>query len=56
MATTAAHYSVADPDDPRSLNIAGFDTHAPLIIRDFAAGGFPQQQAETTEEEAVWSA
>lgn len=55
-ATTAARYSVADPNDPRSLNIAGFDTHAPLIIRDFAAGGFPQQQAETTEEEAVWSA
>lgn len=55
-ATTATHYSVAAPNDPRSLNIAGFDAHAPLIIRDFAAGGFPQRQAETTEEEAIWSA
>ncbi len=55
-ATTATHYSVADPNDTRSLNIAGFDAHAPLIIRDFAAGGFPQRDAETGDEEAVWDA
>jgi 60 kDa SS-A/Ro ribonucleoprotein len=37
---TATNFSVADPRDAGSLDIAGFDTAAPGVIRNFAAGEF----------------
>jgi 60 kDa SS-A/Ro ribonucleoprotein len=35
---TATEYSVADPQDPLSMNVAGFDSSAPAIISDFVRG------------------
>jgi 60 kDa SS-A/Ro ribonucleoprotein len=32
------YYTVADPTDKLSLNVVGFDTTAPAVISDFAAG------------------
>jgi len=37
-AMTATNYSVADPDDPGSLTLVGFDADAPAILSEFAAG------------------
>lgn len=38
IAFTATDFSVADPNDPNSLDVAGFDSAVPLIIGDFARG------------------
>lgn len=38
VAITATSYSVCDPDDANSLNIAGFDSATPKIISSFAKG------------------
>ena len=38
VAMTATGTSIADPDDPSSLDIAGMDTSVPQVISDFAAG------------------
>ena len=35
---TATGFSVADPGDPDSLDVAGFDSAVPGLIADFAAG------------------
>jgi 60 kDa SS-A/Ro ribonucleoprotein len=37
-ALTATSYSVADPADPRQMNVVGFDASAPAIISDFVGG------------------
>jgi 60 kDa SS-A/Ro ribonucleoprotein len=31
-------FTIADPDDPGMLDVVGFDTAAPQLISDFAAG------------------
>jgi 60 kDa SS-A/Ro ribonucleoprotein len=36
IATSLTQYSVADPHDPNSLNIAGFDANIPTLIQCFA--------------------
>jgi 60 kDa SS-A/Ro ribonucleoprotein len=35
---TATRFSIADPNDPGMLDIAGFDTAVPNVITDFARG------------------
>lgn len=35
---TATNFTIADPDDPGSLDIAGFDSAAPALLADFSAG------------------
>lgn len=37
-ATTATHYTVCDPEDANSMDIAGFDSATPQIISDFVSG------------------
>jgi len=39
-ATIASNCSIADPNDPHSLDIAGFDAATPVIINNFVAGRF----------------
>jgi 60 kDa SS-A/Ro ribonucleoprotein len=36
---TATDFTIADPKDPDSLDVAGFDSAVPNLIADFAAGG-----------------
>jgi 60 kDa SS-A/Ro ribonucleoprotein len=36
-ATTATHYTVCDPQDANSMDIAGFDSATPNIISDFVS-------------------
>jgi len=43
--------SVVSPDDKRGLNIAGFDTHAPLLINRFILGFDAVNGAEAPSEE-----
>jgi len=31
-------FTIADPDDPGMLDVVGFDTAAPQVMADFAAG------------------
>ena len=38
MATVASRFSVADPSDPLSLDIAGFDSATPALVADFSRG------------------
>ena len=38
LAMTPTKFSIADPNDPGMLDVAGFDTATPRIIRDFSAG------------------
>lgn len=38
VAMTATDYSVADPNDPLSLDVAGFDSAVPNLIADFSRG------------------
>jgi 60 kDa SS-A/Ro ribonucleoprotein len=35
---TATDFSIADPNDPGSMDVVGFDTNAPSLISDFIAG------------------
>lgn len=35
MATTATEFTIADPKDPLTLDVVGFDTTAPAVIADF---------------------
>lgn len=37
---TATEFSIADPNDPGSLNVAGFSTDTPAVISRFASGDF----------------
>jgi 60 kDa SS-A/Ro ribonucleoprotein len=37
-AMTATNYSIADPDDPRTLDVVGFDATCPTVISKFASG------------------
>lgn len=37
---TATEFSIADPDDRLSLDVAGFDASAPSLIANFVAGRF----------------
>jgi len=37
-AMSASHFSVADPKDPRQLDISGFDSAMPQLISEFSAG------------------
>ena len=34
---TATEFSIADPNDSGSLDVVGFDTAAPQVMRDFIA-------------------
>lgn len=36
---TATDFSIADPDDPNMLDVAGFDSNVPTLINDFIGGG-----------------
>jgi 60 kDa SS-A/Ro ribonucleoprotein len=38
IAMTPTSFSIADPNDPRTLDIAGFDTTVPQVLADFARG------------------
>jgi 60 kDa SS-A/Ro ribonucleoprotein len=38
VAMVSNGFSIADPDDPGMLDVVGFDTAAPQLISDFAAG------------------
>jgi 60 kDa SS-A/Ro ribonucleoprotein len=38
VAMTATQFSIAEPDDPGMLDIAGFDSSVPTLITDFARG------------------
>ena len=38
VAMTATGSSIADPRDPRQLDVSGFDSTVPQVISDFAAG------------------
>jgi len=38
LAMTPTKFSIADPKDPGMLDIVGFDTATPKIVRDFSAG------------------
>lgn len=38
VATTATQFSIADPKDKNSLDIAGFDTATPALIANFSRG------------------
>jgi 60 kDa SS-A/Ro ribonucleoprotein len=35
---TATNFSIADPNDPGSLDVAGFDSAVPQLITDFSRG------------------
>ena len=35
---TATNFTIADPEDPGTLDVVGFDTATPRLISDFAAG------------------
>ncbi|MBO0687455.1 MAG: TROVE domain-containing protein, partial [Candidatus Dormibacteraeota bacterium] len=37
VAFVANRFSIADPDDGGMLDVVGFDTAVPALIRDFAA-------------------
>ena len=37
QAFVANHFSIADPSDAGMLDVIGFDTAVPSLIRDFAA-------------------
>lgn len=37
---TATGFTIADPNDKGMLDVVGFDSNAPRIIRDFSAGSF----------------
>ena len=38
LAFSASEFSIADPEDPRMMDIAGLDSAVPRILRDFALG------------------
>ena len=38
MAFSATQFSIADPEDPLMMDIAGLDSAVPRILRDFAMG------------------
>ncbi len=38
MGTTSTGFSVADPRDPGSLDVVGFDSNVPKLVSDFAKG------------------
>lgn len=40
LSTEATRSSVCDPDDPNSLDLAGFDSSAPSVIAAFSRGDF----------------
>lgn len=42
-ATEPHRFSIADPDDPGSLNICGFDSSTPKIISEFSKEEMPQE-------------
>ncbi len=37
VATTPTEFTIADPMDPRTLDVSGFDSAVPTLIRDFVA-------------------
>ncbi|MEM9378905.1 MAG: hypothetical protein AAGB93_03070 [Planctomycetota bacterium] len=39
VAMTGTEFSIADPEDPRTLDVVGFDTATPRVLADFVAGG-----------------
>jgi 60 kDa SS-A/Ro ribonucleoprotein len=44
-ATEVSEFSVADPDDAGSIDIAGFDSSVPQIISEFSKGSFEVDSA-----------
>jgi 60 kDa SS-A/Ro ribonucleoprotein len=37
---TATDFTIADPNDPRTLDVAGFDADTPSVISGFSRGDF----------------
>jgi len=35
---TATDFTIADPEDPGSMDVAGFDSAVPALLVDFARG------------------
>jgi 60 kDa SS-A/Ro ribonucleoprotein len=35
---TATDFTIADPEDPGTLDVAGFDSATPSLLADFARG------------------
>jgi 60 kDa SS-A/Ro ribonucleoprotein len=35
---TATNFTIADPNDPGTLDVAGFDAAVPQIVSEFARG------------------
>lgn len=46
VGTTATKFTVGDPNDPGTLNVAGFDSSIPSIISDWVADRFDKNTAE----------
>ena len=38
LAFSATEFSIADPEDPRTMDIAGLDSAVPRILREFSLG------------------
>ena len=38
VAMTATDFTIADPADPGSLDVSGFDSAVPKLLADFARG------------------
>ncbi len=36
---TSTDFTIADPEDPGTLDVAGFDSAVPNLLADFARGG-----------------
>lgn len=52
LGTTATNFSIADPNDPLALDIAGFSADVPQVVAAFVAGprGNTAQTADSDEE------
>ena len=37
---TATDFTIADPNDVNMMDVVGFDSASPLIMRDFIVSGF----------------
>lgn len=49
LATTASNFSIADPNDPLALDIAGFSADVPQVISAFISGGVQSPSVENEE-------
>lgn len=49
MAMTPTEFSIADPKDPYSLDIVGFDSNVPALVTDFIRGSGVKSATEDSE-------